>query len=165
MINRCGILAGPWQMGKVDQGVITLWVARHYFGRPLRYIGYGGQGKQVRDLLHVDDLFDLLVLQLADPGGLGRPDLQHRRRKPGLRFAPRVDARPAPRQPGGGYPIEPRARDPAASICGSTFRIAARSSASSVGARARGVESIVRDIRDWIDAHHEKLAPILGRPN
>ena len=33
MINRCGVLAGPWQMGKVDQGVIALWVARHFFGR------------------------------------------------------------------------------------------------------------------------------------
>ena len=59
LINRCGLLAGPWQMGKVDQGVITLWVARHVFGCPLRYIGFGGQGKQVRDLLHVEDLFQL----------------------------------------------------------------------------------------------------------
>ena len=67
VINRCGILAGPWQMGKVDQGVITLWVAHHYFGQPLRYMGYGGSGKQVRDLLHVDDLFDLLVVQLQTP--------------------------------------------------------------------------------------------------
>lgn len=67
LINRCGILAGPWQMGKVDQGVITLWVARHCFGKPLKYTGFGGQGKQVRDLLHVDDLFDLLVRQLQSP--------------------------------------------------------------------------------------------------
>jgi nucleoside-diphosphate-sugar epimerase len=37
IIDRCGVIAGPWQMGKVDQGVITLWVARHYFGRPLPY--------------------------------------------------------------------------------------------------------------------------------
>jgi CDP-paratose 2-epimerase len=65
LINRCGLLAGPWQMGKVDQGVVTLWVARHYFGVPLRYIGFGGEGKQVRDVLHVEDLFDLLVRQLA----------------------------------------------------------------------------------------------------
>ncbi len=41
-------------MGKVDQGVFALWVARHYFGGELSYIGYGGTGKQVRDLLHVD---------------------------------------------------------------------------------------------------------------
>jgi CDP-paratose 2-epimerase len=67
LIDRCGVIAGPWQMGKIDQGVITLWVARHYFGRPLRYIGFGGQGKQVRDVLHVYDLFDLLLLQLDKP--------------------------------------------------------------------------------------------------
>ena len=67
LIDRCGVLAGPWQMGKVDQGVITLWVARHLFGRPLRYTGFGGQGKQVRDVLHVGDLFDLLRLQIEAP--------------------------------------------------------------------------------------------------
>jgi CDP-paratose 2-epimerase len=64
LINRCGVIAGPWQMGKVDQGVVTLWVARHYFGRSLRYTGFGGNGKQVRDILHVHDLFDLLRFQL-----------------------------------------------------------------------------------------------------
>ncbi len=67
LVDRCGVIAGPWQMGKVDQGVITLWVARHYFGRPLCYTGFGGQGKQVRDILHVHDLFDLLRLQLEAP--------------------------------------------------------------------------------------------------
>lgn len=66
VINRCGVLAGPWQFGKVDQGVTVLWVARHHFKRELAYIGYGGLGKQVRDMLHVDDLFELLLLQLAD---------------------------------------------------------------------------------------------------
>ncbi|MEZ5966581.1 MAG: NAD-dependent epimerase/dehydratase family protein [Planctomycetota bacterium] len=64
-INRCGVLTGPWQMGKVDQGVVVLWVARHIYGGRLGYIGYGGTGKQVRDMLHVDDLFDLLELQLG----------------------------------------------------------------------------------------------------
>ena len=67
LINRSGVIAGPWQMGKVDQGVITLWVARHYFKRPLSYIGYGGTGKQVRDVLHISDLFDLILLQLDSP--------------------------------------------------------------------------------------------------
>lgn len=66
LINRCGILAGPRQMGRIDQGVITFWLANHIFERPLKYMGFGGTGKQVRDLLHVDDLFDLLVRQLAD---------------------------------------------------------------------------------------------------
>lgn len=67
IVNRCGIIAGPWQMGKVDQGVITLWVARHKFGRPLQYIGFGGAGKQVRDLLHIDDLYTLLYQQIQKP--------------------------------------------------------------------------------------------------
>jgi CDP-paratose 2-epimerase len=43
--NRCGVIAGPWQFGKVDQGVFTLWILNHYFKRPLEYIGYGGNGK------------------------------------------------------------------------------------------------------------------------
>jgi CDP-paratose 2-epimerase len=67
LINRCGILTGPWQMGKVDQGVITFWIANHIFGKPLRYTGFGGHGKQVRDLLHVDDLFSLLLRQIDRP--------------------------------------------------------------------------------------------------
>ena len=66
VINRCGVIAGPWQMGKVDQGFVVLWMARHLFGGALSYSGFGGLGLQVRDILHVDDLFDLLVLQAAD---------------------------------------------------------------------------------------------------
>jgi CDP-paratose 2-epimerase len=65
IINRCGVLTGPWQMGKADQGVFALWLAHHYFKRPLSYIGWGGLGKQVRDLLHINDLARLLDLQLA----------------------------------------------------------------------------------------------------
>src|SRR6195952_3237354 len=68
VIDRCGVIAGPWQMGKVDQGVFTHWMLAHYFGNPLSYIGFGGEGKQVRDLLHVEDLVDLVERQLLDPG-------------------------------------------------------------------------------------------------
>jgi CDP-paratose 2-epimerase len=67
IVNRCGVIAGPWQMGRVDQGVFTYWLLAHYFGRPLTYLGYGGSGKQVRDLLHVDDLVGLLEEQLRAP--------------------------------------------------------------------------------------------------
>jgi CDP-paratose 2-epimerase len=67
VIDRCGVIAGPWQMGKVDQGVFTYWVLAHYFRKELRYIGYGGLGKQVRDLLHVEDLADLIEDQLLRP--------------------------------------------------------------------------------------------------
>ena len=70
LINRCSVLAGPWQMGKVDQGVFALWVASHFFQRPLQYIGYGGSGKQVRDCLHIDDLLDLIDRQIDRLGEL-----------------------------------------------------------------------------------------------
>ena len=66
VVNRCGMIAGPWQFGKVDQGVVSLWVQAHLFGKALEYIGYGGTGKQVRDVLHVEDLADLIVEQLQD---------------------------------------------------------------------------------------------------
>jgi CDP-paratose 2-epimerase len=67
VVNRCGVVAGPWQMGKVDQGVFTYWMLAHHFQRPLEYIGFGGTGKQVRDVLHVEDLLDLVDQQLAEP--------------------------------------------------------------------------------------------------
>ena len=66
VVNRCGVIAGPWQFGKVDQGVASLWVLAHHFQRPLSYIGYGGTGKQVRDFLHVADLCDLILQQVND---------------------------------------------------------------------------------------------------
>ena len=67
MIDRCGVIAGPWQMGKVDQGVFTHWMLAHHFRRPLSYIGFGGGGKQVRDLLHVEDLVDLVEASCSTP--------------------------------------------------------------------------------------------------
>jgi len=62
VIDRCGVVAGPWQMAKVDQGVVGLWCARHVYGGVLSYIGHGGY--QVRDVIHVEDLVDLLVTQM-----------------------------------------------------------------------------------------------------
>jgi len=67
VIDRCGVIAGPWQMGRSDQGVFTYWMLSHRAGRPLRYLGFDGSGRQVRDLLHVDDLTELLVDQLDRP--------------------------------------------------------------------------------------------------
>jgi CDP-paratose 2-epimerase len=53
-------------MGKVDQGVFAHWMLAHHYGNPLSYFGFGGAGKQVRDLLHVDDLVDLVERQLLN---------------------------------------------------------------------------------------------------
>jgi CDP-paratose 2-epimerase len=62
--NRCGLITGPWQFGKVDQGIVVFWLANHVFNKELTYIGYGGLGKQVRDFIHIDDLFNIVDLQL-----------------------------------------------------------------------------------------------------
>ncbi len=64
LINRCGVVAGPWQFGKTDQGIFSYWFLNHYFKRPLNYIGFGGSGLQVRDFLHIDDLCELIAIQL-----------------------------------------------------------------------------------------------------
>jgi CDP-paratose 2-epimerase len=64
IVNRCGVIAGPWQMGKVDQGFFVLWAARHLYDGALAYSGFGGEGHQVRDVLHIADLFDLVSLQI-----------------------------------------------------------------------------------------------------
>jgi CDP-paratose 2-epimerase len=68
VVNRFGVITGPWQMGKVDQGVIVLWMARHFFKKPLSYIGYNGTGKQVRDLVNIDDVFDAINLEIKSFG-------------------------------------------------------------------------------------------------
>lgn len=63
-INRCGVLAGAGQFGTAEQGVFSYWVHAHAARLPLRYIGFGGLGHQVRDALHPDDLAGLLRIQL-----------------------------------------------------------------------------------------------------
>ena len=64
LINRCGVISGPLQFGKQDQGFVSLWIWKHILKLDLKYIGYGGHGSQVRDVLHIDDLCDLILLQI-----------------------------------------------------------------------------------------------------
>jgi len=66
-VNRCGVLAGPGQFGKADQGIFSFWIHSWKAKRPLKYIGFGGQGHQVRDCLHPRDLTTLLALQMRTP--------------------------------------------------------------------------------------------------
>src|SRR6185312_13208555 len=61
-VNRCGVLAGAGQFGKADQGIFSFWIHSWKSKRPLKYIGFGGQGHQVRDCLHPRDLTTLLAL-------------------------------------------------------------------------------------------------------
>jgi CDP-paratose 2-epimerase len=64
-INRCGVLAGAGQFGRPDQGIFAYWLHCWKQRRPLKYIGFDGQGHQTRDALHPEDLARLLVLQIG----------------------------------------------------------------------------------------------------
>jgi CDP-paratose 2-epimerase len=67
-INRCGVLAGAGQFGTAEQGIFSYWLHAHTARLPLRYIGFGGKGYQVRDAFHPEDLTDLITIQMQrDP--------------------------------------------------------------------------------------------------
>ena len=66
-INRCGVLAGAGQFGRADQGIFAYWLNAWRRQRPLKYLGFGGLGHQVRDCLHPRDLVPLLEKQFAAP--------------------------------------------------------------------------------------------------
>jgi len=70
-VNRCGVLAGAGQFGTPDQGIFAYWINAHLRRRPLRYIGFDGAGKQVRDAFHPQDLAALIHAQMrtARQGG------------------------------------------------------------------------------------------------
>ncbi len=67
-INRCGVLTGAGQFGKADQGIFAYWINSYLRRRPLKYIGFGGNGYQVRDGLHPRDLIKLLQQQVNAQG-------------------------------------------------------------------------------------------------
>lgn len=158
IVLRCGVIAGPWQMGKVDQGFVALWVARHLLGGSLSYIGYGGKGQQLRDILHVDDLTDLLVTIVGDLN----------------RFAGKTF------NVGGGadFALSPRelttlcaaltgrrmrlARDPTTRIADIPYYVSDnRNIASLSGWRPkRDGETIVKDVVKWIKNHESLLRPV-----
>jgi len=157
--NRCSVIAGPWQMGKVDQGVVALWVFRHYFGKPLKYIGYGGTGKQVRDMLHVADLCDLVTEQISNfdrwEGWLGNVggglDISA-----SLLELTGICQKVIGRQVPIGAETENRQAD---------LRIFLADS-SKLFSRThwrprRGVEQIVSDVFAWVQAHEKEVQPLV----
>jgi len=64
LINRFGVIAGPWQFGKQDQGFVSLWMGKHIYKKKLSYIGYGGHGNQIRDVIHIDDVCNIIFRQI-----------------------------------------------------------------------------------------------------
>lgn len=159
-IDRCGVIAGPWQMGKVDQGVFTHWMLAHHFRNPLTYIGFGGHGKQVRDLLHVEDLVDLVERQLLDPEAWdGRTVNVGGGRECSLSLRETTEI--CRRLTGNEVPIEPvletRQGDVPVYIsdCARLFGL-------DQWRPRRSAEQVLADIRDWIAADEERVAAALN---
>lgn len=66
LINRFGVISGPWQFGRQDQGFFSLWIWKHIKRQKLEYIGYEGKGNQIRDILHISDVCDLIYEQIIN---------------------------------------------------------------------------------------------------
>lgn len=160
LINRCGVIAGPWQMGRVDQGVIALWIAAHHFGRPLRYIGWGGTGKQVRDVLHVEDLADLIALQLADTDAWDGSTYNIGGSR-AISTSLRELTETASEVTGRRTSIAPAPDTPAVDLriyLTDTSRVRQRFGWSP----ARDVTAIAGDVHAWIRAHEPQLRPVFA---
>jgi CDP-paratose 2-epimerase len=161
IINRCGVIAGPWQFGKVDQGIAVLWMARHVFpGHPLAYIGWGGEGKQVRDFLHPDDLFDAVSYQLAhfdslagNTFNLGGGTAQSVSLHELTRLCEKIAGRSIPID---SVP-ETRWGDVRLYISDSS-----RFENVSGWKPTRGVVTIMNDIHTWLATHKDALSPIFS---
>lgn len=162
VIDRCGVIAGPWQLGKHDQGVFTYWLVSHMLKRPLTYIGFGGQGKQVRDLLHVDDLVNLVLLQsrriaefrgdLFPVGGSTFSNLS-------LQEATVL----CQRLTGNEISVGSRPENRPADVI--WFMTDNRPTTERLGwTPTLTAEDILRDIRDWLISHPGLLASLFGTP-
>jgi len=157
--NRCSVIAGPWQMGKVDQGVVALWVFRHYFGKPLKYIGYGGTGKQVRDMLHVADLCDLVTEQISNfdkwEGWLGNVG-GGREISASLQELTGICKKVLGREVAIGAETENRQADLRIFLadCSKLF-------ARTDWRPRRNVEKIISDVFDWVRANEKQLQPLV----
>lgn len=71
-INRLGVMAGAGQFGRADQGIFSYWIHACASRQEVRFIGFGGQGFQVRDCLHPRDLSGVLLRQMSSTPGPGK---------------------------------------------------------------------------------------------
>jgi CDP-paratose 2-epimerase len=157
--DRCGVIAGPWQMGKVDQGVFTHWMLAHHFRNPLSYIGFGGHGKQVRDLLHVEDLVDLVERQLMNSAAWdGRTVNVGGGRECSLSLLETTEI--CQRLTGNKVPIAPVPETRAGDVpvylsdCARLFGL-------DEWRPQRSAEQVLADIHDWIAADEARIAAAL----
>ena len=158
--NRCGVVSGPWQMGKADQGVVALWAARHLWGDSLRYIGFDGHGLQVRDVLHIDDLCELIVLQV---GAMARLSGQLFCVGGGAEHAVSLAELTALCAEATGRRIPVRSEAATARTDVPWYVTDNQKVIAATGWRpARAVRTTVTDVVAWLRNHAQTLQPILG---
>jgi len=162
IVNRCGVISGPWQMGKVDQGFLVLWAARHAYGGRLSYTGFGGEGLQVRDVLHVADLYDLISIQMADilkfSGSVYNVGGGHARSVSLAELTAMCQAR------AGAIPIE---SNPATSDADVPYYVTDNTAvtASTGWTPTRNLDMLLDDVFAWLREHRVTLEPVLGSPS
>ena len=76
-VFRMSCIYGPRQFGTEDQGWVAHFLIRALAGEPITIYG---DGRQVRDVLFVDDLVDAFMRAWRADRGDPRPRVQHRRR-------------------------------------------------------------------------------------
>ncbi len=62
IVNRFSCLAGPRQWGKTEQGWVSWFAIAKHLGLPVKVCGWGG--KQVRDILFIDDICNLIDIEI-----------------------------------------------------------------------------------------------------
>ena len=126
-------------------------------------MGYGGSGKQVRDLLHVNDLVDLVEEQLRRPEALGRHDANvGGGRRCSLSLLETTDAVPGAdrgtRSRSGRQP-EDRAGD-----VRSNLPTARGWSRTPTGGRAAARRPCSPNLLSWITEHSQQLRAVVHDP-
>jgi len=160
IINRCGAITGPWQMGKVDQGFFVLWAARHLYGGRLVYTGFDGTGHQVRDVLHVADLFDLIRRQIdALDRHNGRTFNVGGGLAVSVSLAELTDL--CANHTGVRLPI---GSEPATQLVDIPFYVTDHNAVTEATgwSPTHSVAMILEDVIDWLGRHRNELEPVLG---
>ena len=156
VVFRQSCIYGPYQFGVEDQGWVAWFTIAALLNRPITLYG---TGKQVRDILYVDDLvrlYDLAIANMHKIGGKaynvgGGPRntislielLAHLGRQMGKRIAPTMASARAGDQP--------------------VFVADIRRLKSELGWEpAMGVEGGWQGMYDWIAAHEEHVRKVLG---
>lgn len=160
VVLRCGVIAGPWQMGKVDQGFVVLWASRHEYGGSLTYVGFGGEGLQVRDVLHVADLYDLMRLLIEDLDRHSGAVYNVGGGRANSVSLVELTARCRERS----KQTIPIAREPRTSRADVPYYVADNAAVTrdTGWAPHRGLEDVLDDIFSWLRAHRPTIEPVLN---